>query len=525
MATPIPIANGPRKCSIIILMNSWEIVTQIRRRVAEEEGVLGKPARLRIALCHPSPYSAAMSSLGFQTIYREINSHPGACAERAFLPDAPDEYRRNRLSVLTYESETALADIPILAFSIAYELELTGILEMLDLCGIPLLRQERGAKHPFVLAGGPLTNSNPAILAPFVDLIVLGEGEELIHGFLDAALETDSQDLASCFSGTPGCYAPGVTKDLPRAARIDDGRLPAYSQIITKHTVLSSMFLIEPERGCSRDCAYCIMRCSTNGGMRLVSPEKIFSRIPGNARRVGLVGAAVTDHPKIAEVVRSIVASGREIGISSLRADRLNEELVRLLAKGGYKTLTTASDGASQRMRNLVSRKTTERQLMRAAELVRGAGLQRLKLYELIGLPGETMDDIDELIRFSLELCRIAPLSLGISSFVAKRNTPLDGAPFEPISSQTAKLSRIRSGLKGKAEVKPGSARWAWVEYMLSQCGESAGLAAMDAWKEGGSFASWKKAFVRRKVQPSLSRTPIPLKTEETGPVPKFIKF
>jgi radical SAM superfamily enzyme YgiQ (UPF0313 family) len=126
-----------------------------------------------------------------------------------------------------------------------------------------------------------------------------------------------------------------------------------------------------------------------------------------------------------------------------------------------------------------------------------------LKLYEMIGLPGETMDDIEEMIRFSLELSRIAPLSLSISPFVAKRHTPLEGAPFEAIPLQTTKLQKIRSGLKGKVDVKPSSPRWAWVEYMLSQSGESAGLAAMDAWKEGGRFASWKQAFERRGVESS----------------------
>jgi radical SAM superfamily enzyme YgiQ (UPF0313 family) len=484
-------------------MNSWEIVNHIRKRVREEEGVLRKTASLRVALCHPLPYSAAMSSLGYQAIYREIHQHTGASAERAFLPDDPEEYRKNRLPIVTYESETALYGFPILAFSIAYELELPGLLEILDLSGIPLLRQERTEKHPFIVVGGPLTNSNPAIMAPFVDLIFLGEGEEWIHAFLDAAAETSRKDLAFHFSGAPGCYAPGITKDYPLPTKVAEDRLPAYSQIITRHSVLSSMFLIEPERGCSRSCAYCVMRRTTHGGMRLVSPEEVFSLIPENARRVGLVGAAVTDHPQIAELVRKIVQSGREIGISSLRADRLTEELVKWLAQGGYKTLTTASDGASQGMRDRIHRQTTERHLIQAAELVRSAGLQRMKLYEMIGLPGETMDDIEEMIRFSLELSRIAPLSLGISPFVAKHHTPLDGAPFEAIPSQMAKLQKIRSGLKGTVDVKPSSPRWAWVEYMLSQNGESAGLAAMDAYKEGGRFASWKQAFMRRGVEPS----------------------
>jgi radical SAM superfamily enzyme YgiQ (UPF0313 family) len=480
---------------------TWSILNQIRQRVGEEHGVLRKPSSIRIALCHPSPYPVAMSSLGFQTIYREIHLHPDASAERAFLPDSIEEYRKNHIPILTYESESPLSDFPVVAFSIACELELPGILEMLDLSGIPLLRQDRTSRNAIIIGGGPLTNSNPLILAPFVDVIILGEGDELIHTFLDSVTGVTREQLLAQFSKTPGCYVPGLTPDLLRIAKIRDDRLPAYSQILTKNTVLRSMFLIEPERGCSRGCTYCVMRQTTNGGMRLISPERTFELIPENARRVGLVGAAVTDHPRIEDLVSRIVRSGREIGISSLRADRLNQKLVDLLAKGGYRTLTTASDGASQRLRNQINRNTNEQHLIGAAEMVRNARLHRLKLYEMVGLPGETMDDIDELVRFAVELAKIAPLSLSISPFVAKRNTPLDGAPFEPIPSTAAKLARIRSELKGKVDVRPSSARWAWVEYMLSQAGESAGLAAMDAWRAGGSFSSWKEAFLQREVK------------------------
>ena len=482
-------------------MNSWDLITQVRQRVHEEEGILRKQASLRIALCHPSSYSVGMSSLGYQTIYREIHLHPGASAERAFLPDNCGVYRSRRVPIFAYESETPISDFPVVAFSIAYELEITGFQEMLDLSGIPLVREERTEKNPLVVVGGPLTNSNPVTLAPFVDLIILGEGEELIHIFLDAAAGMRRKDLLSYLSGRPGFYVPEQMANLPDMARAVDDCLPARSQILTKNAVLRSMFLIEPERGCSRGCTYCVMRHTASGGMRLVTPEKVLSMIPENARRVGLVGAAVTDHPGIQELVRRIVGDGREIGISSLRADRIDEELVRMLARGGYRTLTTASDGASQRLRVLADRKITEQHLIQAAKLVRLVGLQRLKLYQMVGLPGETAADLDELVRFCLELSRIAPLSLSISPFVAKRNTPLDGAPFEPIASLEAKLSRIRSRLKGKAEVRSASARWAWVEYMLSQSGESAGLAAMDACRAGGSFASWKRAFIHREVK------------------------
>ena len=482
-------------------MSPWNVIHEIRRRVSEEEGVLRKEAALRVALCHPTPYAAAMSSLGFQAMYREMNRHPDACAERAFLPDNPEENRRSRAPVVTYESELPLSDCPVVAFSVAYELELPGMFDMLDLSGIPLLRQDRTEKHPLVIAGGPLTYSSPAILYPFVDLVILGEGEELIHSFLDAAAGMGRAELLSYFSRTPGCYVPGLSPDTPELAKARDDLLPAYSQILTHNTVLASMFLIEPERGCSRSCSFCVMRCTTNGGMRLVSPETVISLIPDHARRVGLVGAAVMDHPAILDLIRRIVAGGREIGVSSLRADRLSKEFVDLLAQGGYKTLTVAADGASQRMRDLTGRNIAEQHLVRAAELVRDCGLRRMKLYEMIGFPGESMDDIDELVRFSLELSRIAPLSLSVSPFVAKKSTPLGAAPFEPIPAQTAKLAKIRDGLKGRVEIKPTSPRWAWVEYMLSQGNETAGLSAMDAWRAGGSFASWKRAFSDREAE------------------------
>jgi radical SAM superfamily enzyme YgiQ (UPF0313 family) len=482
-------------------MNSWDLVAQVRKRIADEDGTMRKQASVKVALCYPSTYKVAMSSLGYQTIYREINLHPDAAAERVFLPDRPEDYRNSGTPLFSYESEIPLSEFPITAFSIAYELEILGFFETLSLAGIPLLRNERTEEHPLILVGGPLTNSNPIPLAPFADVIILGEGEELVHLFLDAAASMRRADLLPFLSRLLGCYIPGYSIALPPLAKVPDERLPAFSQIMTRNTILSSMFLIEPERGCSRGCTYCVMRRTTNGGMRLVAPGRLFPLIPTQAKRVGLVGAAVTDHPQIRQILRSIVDSGREVSISSLRADRLDAELVELLARGGYRTLTTASDGASQRLRNEIDRKTSEKHLIRAAQLASQFRLQRLKLYELIGLPGETDADINELICFCTELARIIPLSLGISPFVAKRHTPLDGAPFEAISTIVERLARLRAGLKGKVEIRPTSARWAWVECMLAQAGEDAGLAAMDAWRAGGSFGAWKRAFEKRNVK------------------------
>jgi len=485
------------------------LIASARETLGKEIGTIFREAPVRIALCYPSPYHVGMSALGFQTIYREINARPATSAERVFLPDDTEAVRAARVPLFTLESQREVSAFHALAFSVAYELELPGLFTLLELAGLPVLREERDPRHPLVVAGGPLTFSNPEPLEPFVDVIVQGEAEDLVPVLLEGIESGGTkQALLERLAKLPGFRVPGLSGEASRffVAKASDEQLPARSQIITANTELRSMFLIEPERGCSRGCHYCVMRRTTNGGMRTLPPERVLELIPEAARRVGLVGAAVTDHPRIAELLETIVKSGREVGVSSLRADRLTARLVQALKDGGARGLTVASDGASQRMRDLVDRKHSEQQIVNALQLARAAGMQRAKVYNMVGLPMEEDADIDELVRFTGELSKILPLSLGVAPFAAKRNTPMDGSPFAGIDVIERRLKRLQRGLKGRAEVRPTSARWAWVEYMLAQSGPPAGLAAMDAWRAGGSFAAWKRAFEARGVKPFLAR-------------------
>lgn len=480
------------------MSSSAQIRSQIRDRMRDEIGTLRSEAPERVAMVYPSPYRTGMSSLGFQSIYREIHES-GRCAERAFLPDDVEAWQRARMQLVTYESERPISEFPVVAMSVAYEIELAGVIQVLELAGMAALAEERTRHDPIVLCGGPLTFSNPLPLAPYADAILMGEADETIHQALDVVFGSggSKEQILSALARTiPSCFVPTIHGDeLPAVAKADHAKLPAWAPIRTPHTELRDMFLIEPERGCSRGCTYCVMRRSTNGGMRMIAPEKVLSLIPPDAKRVGLVGAAVTDHPKIADIVETLADSGREVGISSLRADRLNDRLVAALKKAGYRTLTTASDGASERMRDLIMRKTHARHLLRAAELCRAHGIDRLKLYMMVGLPGETEDDLDELIQFGTELSKVIPLSLGVAPFVAKRNTPLDGEPFVGIKVVEQRMERLRRGVKGRVDIRATSARWAWVEWVLAQGGRAEGRAVMDAVKNGGRFADWKRAF------------------------------
>jgi radical SAM superfamily enzyme YgiQ (UPF0313 family) len=490
-----------------------------RALLADERGTLYKEAELRVALVYPSPYRAAMSSLGYQQIYRTLHAMHGVAADRAMLPDEGSTER----GLVTLETGQPVGGYPMLAYSVAYELEIAGVVETLERANVPVLVSERDHRHPLVIAGGPLTFSNPAPMAPFFDVIVLGEGEELIVELVTIARDVgfDRERIWSALAGRPGYYLPHLHGEVvPPVAAVDNALLPARSVIATPHTELANMFMTEAARGCSRGCTYCVMRRSTNGGMRIVPRERIIAGIPDGTRRVGLVGAAVTDHPDIAAIVRDVVDGGREVGISSLRADKLTDELVGLLARGGYRTLTVAADGASERMRRVVERSTRADHLLKSAEFAATHKLHTLKVYMMLGVPTETDADVDELVQLSKELAAIHPrVAYGLAPFVAKRNTPLDGTPFAGVDVVEARLARLAKGLRAaglydKVKVRPTSARWAWVEYMIAQAGSNAGLAIMDAHHAGGSFAAYKKAFIARGVEPTGPRARVPSSEE-----------
>lgn len=469
-----------------------------RRRLAAEIGTIIKDAPERVALAYPSPYRVGMSSLGFQTIYREINAHPRRVAERAFLPDDVPAFRALGATLCTYESGRPVGSHPVVAISVAYELELAGVIELLELSGIPPLAEDRDERHPFVLCGGPLTNSNPLPLAPFADAILMGEADESVQQALDVLAASPNKEAArvALAREIASCFVPALHGDaLPPLAKAAHEKLPAWAPIRTKETELSNMFLLEAERGCSRGCTYCVMRRSTNGGMRIVDIERILALIPADARKVGLVGAAVSDHPQIVQLIDTLAARGKQVSLSSLRPDRLNAAFVGALKRAGSQILTTALDAPSQRLRDSISRKAREEHLLRVASLAHEHGYKRVKLYMMLGLPDETATDIDELVRFATELSRIHPLALGIAPFVAKRNTPLDGQAFAGIKTVEQRLKQLRQGLHGRVDLRATSSRWAWVEYVLAQGGPLEGRAVLDALHAGARFADYQHAF------------------------------
>ena len=324
----------------------------------------------------------------------------------------------------------------------------------------------------------------------------MGEGEGVAEWVVRTIDDSSSRAIAlATLAEHPNVFVPEHHGDqLAKIAACDDAMLPATSTIVTPHTELSNMFLLEAERGCSRGCTYCVMRRSTNGGMRIVPEDVVLAAIPHEYKRVGLVA-----RPQRPPAITNIFTRRRsrcEVGLSSLRPDKLKDEFVAALRRAGYRTLTTALDGPSERMRNLIERRGREPHYQVAAENARRHGYDRLKLYLMVGLPGEADEDIDECVRFVSELSKIVPIALGVAPFCAKRNTPLDRMPYAGIRTVEARLDRLRRGLRGRADVRSVSAKWAWVEYVLAQGGVPEALAFYRAVKSGGHFAAYRKEFL-----------------------------
>jgi radical SAM superfamily enzyme YgiQ (UPF0313 family) len=465
-----------------------------------ESGTIYGSGGFRVALVYPNPYPVAASSLGYQIIYRLFNAEPDIHCERAVLPSDVDAFRRSQKTLTTIESGYPVGGADCIAISLAYEPDMAAMFEILDLAGIPPLRADRSANHPPVVLGGPITMSNALPLAPFADLIVMGDGELAMSPLIDALLaykDSGSHDkLLEDLAGKPGFFVPALHGDrVPDMLIAGAEELPAVGQIWSPDAELSNMLLIETSRGCPRYCSFCVMR-QTAQPMREASLDSVIAAMDSEAPRIGFVGAAVSEYTHIRTVLKHAVDAGKGVGISSLRADRLDEEFVGLLRDGGYRTMTVASDAPSQAMRGKLKKGLRGKHLLNAAELAHWAKMRIFKMYVIFGLPGESMDDIDELADFSLELQSIMPrVALGLSPLVPKLHTPLGDAEFTDIKILDARVKHLRKRLQGRVEIRSVSPKWAWVEYRLSQGGVEAGLAAFRAWKAGNSFAHYKKAF------------------------------
>lgn len=469
--------------------------------LANETGTLRRRAATEVALVYPNTYRVAGSSLGFQVIYRALNQRDDVACHRAVLPELAVSGQRPP-PVFTLEANKALADYDAILVSIAYELDLANLAMLLEASGLAALASDRPDTAPPVIVGGPLTTSNVLPLGVLADVVVMGEADHAINQVLEWLAERPSRHaLQQLARDVPGMWVPALHGDaVPNLLSVGGEALPALGQWRSPDAEFGDMMLLEASRGCPRYCKFCVVRAPM-APMREPELDRVIAALDrpefANSPRVGFVGAAVSDWGPIKGALRAAIDRGKTFGISSLRADRLDEddEFVDLLFQGGYRTMTVASDAPSQRLRGKLAKGLRERHLWGAALQARRVGMRGYKMYVITGLPDEGDADIAELIDFSQRLSTIVRTAITLSPFVPKLHTPLADAPFEPQATAMAKLRRIQAALGQRVDVRFDSPRWAWVEYRLSQGGMATGHAVIAAARNGGSFAAWKAAF------------------------------
>jgi radical SAM superfamily enzyme YgiQ (UPF0313 family) len=522
---------------------SAKLKARLKKLLSQEKGAVVRDwgARWPVALVYPQIYPVAMGNLGFQAIYRLLNDTSGLHCERAFLPSPEDweEYRRTRTPILSLESQRPLRDFAAVAFSISFEADYPYVLQILEDAGIPLLAAARRPGDPLVLAGGVATFLNPEPLAPLVDAFFLGEGEAGAVPFFQFLAEGEPEqdrhlllrDLAQTIPGAyvPAGYTPRYQTDGTLAAfepepgfppRVRAPHLaelapyPTHSHILAPQSEWGEMFLVETGRGCSRGCRFCA------AGFVYRPPrerplEELWTQIEQGLlekRKVGLVGAAVSDHPEVKELCRKILAAGGDIGISSLRADSADEELFRLLAQGGVRSVALAPEAGSDRLRKVLNKGLSRDDLAQAAVAVSRAGIPQLRLYFMVGLPTETLADIEEIPRLvrHLEHCvvkdsfgkrRLGLITLSISSFVPKPFTPFQWTPFLDVAELKKRLKLVTREFHGVKEVRVHTdlPKWAYVQALLARGDRRVGDILLAAHRHG-----WNRAFRESPVNPDF---------------------
>ena len=472
--------------------------------------------KLRVALGFPSSYKVGMSNLAFLWIYHLFNRAPGVRCDRFFMPEQGDR-------VATLEMGRAPAEYDVVAFSVAYEMDYAHIVWLLRAGGVEPVAEKRHAQ-PLVLAGGVAVSANPEPVAPFLDAVVVGDAEAVIEELLHV-LKNASDGVRERLSRIPGVYVPSLInveyKQDGSVARIVDGRNrqaeviaahieeidePAHASIVSPGAAFRDMFLVELARGCPYHCRFCLTS-HLGGAFRSAPSGKFVSVVRRGlevARRVGLVGTAFADSKGMDAVCEAARDAGATVSFSSVR---LTPRVLRLFDRWGdvidNKTLTLAPEAATRKLR-MVLNKNPESPLDEFLKEHTPEGVRTLKLYYLIGIPGEEDEDVDALgdealhIRDALSASGLRVL-LSVNPMIPKPHTPMQWTALPHKRVLRARIRRLRKRLGGAGiRVQGMGAREAMIQTVLSLGDRRLAPALDNVARQGCTLSAYEPALKKQ---------------------------
>ena len=488
-------------------MNRKDLIDNLQNLYRDEASrvSINPHSSQKVALVYPNTYFVGMSNLGLHIIYEEINLRHDSVCERIFLPEKKEleAYDKTKTPLMSVETQRPMHQFDVVAFDVTFEMDYFHIPLMLRHGRVPVMSVDRTDFDPIVIAGGPCATFNPEPFADFIDAFIIGEGEGIVTSVLDRIHlgrengESREKTIAA-LAQIEGVYVPvlytpqyddndrfigyDIADGAPKIIRRHFEPLTSGGEtvIATNFTEFGAMYIIEVARGCGRHCRFCMAGYCFR--VPRVRPLDILKegvdRAEKLGKKVGLMGAAISDYPEVDELVTYIRSKDMRYSCASLRADSLTQAVVDGLADSGQKTITIAPETGSERLRRVINKGISEENLRTAAQLSAKSGIQHMRLYIMIGLPTETDEDIDAIIglaeRTQAHMAEVGckgRLTLSINPFIPKPFTPFQWMAMDHQKSIEKKLQYIKKSLQKnrRIEVLVESPKEAYIQGVLAR--------------------------------------------------------
>ncbi|MBE9169213.1 radical SAM protein [Pleurocapsales cyanobacterium LEGE 06147] len=498
--------------------------------VFASERLLFKPASphtdaIPTIFAFPNEYTVGITSLGYQIVWATLAMRPDVQVSRLFT-DVSESLPRCSSSRIAGSPE-------LVGFSFSWELDYTNIFNLLESLDIPLDSARRNDNHPLVFGGGPVLTANPEPFADFFDVILLGDGENLLDNFIDAYKQVRKSGVRATklrhLAQIPGVYVPslyavtyhGKDGTIKSIEPIESGIPPliqkqtyrgntlSASTVVTEKAAWENIYMVEVVRSCPEMCRFCLasyltlpFRTASLEGSLIPAIEKGLTV----TNRLGLLGASVTQHPEF-ETLLDYLSQPKydnvRLSIASVRTNTVTEKLAKTLSQKDTRSITIAVESGSERLRQIINKKLSNDEIIQAAINAKAGGLKGIKFYGMVGVPGETGEDVEQTVEMMQELKKAAPglrLTLGCSTFVPKSHTPFQWFGVNPEAKQ--RLKWLEKQLRSRGiDFRPESYNWSVIQALISRGDRRLSQLLKLTREYGDSLGSYKRAFKQLRGQ------------------------